>query len=249
MAHSILRGLLSEIGNRKEFSTIVDEARDESCKEQAPICIRTVNSQILEAEEVFLGLYETSDITGKRLFAATEDVLCRFNLSFQDLRGQCYDGGNNVSGTVKGVQAIITEKQPKAQYYHCANRSQILAQDCVKNIPLLRDCMQWVKEIGNIVKGEKKNEDGFNHLWSEMDSKIVEYELIFPTLPSSKKTPKKLQQSICAAPDYQFASPEELYRKLNFEALDSITGEIRRRFEQARYKNMLSLKRRLQLSQ
>ncbi|KAJ8880725.1 hypothetical protein PR048_017195 [Dryococelus australis] len=33
MAHSILRGLLSEIRNRKEFSIIVDETRDKSCKE------------------------------------------------------------------------------------------------------------------------------------------------------------------------------------------------------------------------
>ncbi|KAJ8875941.1 hypothetical protein PR048_023849 [Dryococelus australis] len=64
---------------------------------------------------------------------------------------------------------------------------------------------------------EKRNEDGFNHLWSEMDSKVVEYELIFPTLPRSKKTPKRLQQSNYAVPDYQFASPEELYRKVYFE--------------------------------
>ncbi|KAJ8867252.1 hypothetical protein PR048_031051 [Dryococelus australis] len=63
---------------------------------------------------------------------------------------------------------------------------------------------------------EKKNEDGFNHIWSEMDSKIVEYELIFPILPSSKMTPKRLQQSNYAAPDYQFASPEELDRKVYF---------------------------------
>ncbi|KAJ8893934.1 hypothetical protein PR048_006535 [Dryococelus australis] len=76
---------------------------------------------------VFLGLHETSDITGERLFAVIEDVLCRFNLLFQDLRGQYYDGGSNMSGADKGVQAIITEKQRKAQYYHCANHSLNLA--------------------------------------------------------------------------------------------------------------------------
>ncbi|KAJ8890394.1 hypothetical protein PR048_009902 [Dryococelus australis] len=105
MEHSILRGLLNEIRNRKELSIIVDETRDESCNEQVSICIRTVNSQIIDAEEAFLG---------ERLFAVIEDVLCRFNLSFQDLSGQCYDGGGNMSGAVKGVQVMITEKQPKA---------------------------------------------------------------------------------------------------------------------------------------
>ncbi|KAJ8866541.1 hypothetical protein PR048_032400 [Dryococelus australis] len=46
------------------------------------------------------------------------------------------------------VQKIIRERQRKAQYYHCANHSlNIALQDCVKNISLLRDCMQWVQEI------------------------------------------------------------------------------------------------------
>ncbi|KAJ8873144.1 hypothetical protein PR048_026761 [Dryococelus australis] len=60
---------------------------------------------------------------------------------------------------------------------------------------------------------EKRNENGFNHQWSEMDSKV---------------TPKRLQQSTYAVPDYKFTSPEELYRKVYFKALDSITGEIQR---------------------
>ncbi|KAJ8892543.1 hypothetical protein PR048_005124, partial [Dryococelus australis] len=329
MVHSILRGLLREIKNRKEFSIIVDETRGESCKEQVPICIRMANSQILEAEEIFLGLYETSDITGKRLFAMFFVVsICHFKIS----RGQCYDGGSNMSGAVKG-----------AQYYYCANHSLILArQDCVKNISLLRDCMQWVKEIDSIVKAvdldlkethypkplfptrwtvgvksitsvinsyqvilqffqslaesnedvarqarglydqfskgevyrglriclelvfeteslsvvlqkktmtvacaseainvvlkcsrEKMNEDGLNHLWSEMDSKVVEYEHIFPTLTRSKNTSA-------------FASPEELYRKVYFAALGSITGEIQRRSEQTGYKKYAYLEEGLE---
>ncbi|KAJ8880726.1 hypothetical protein PR048_017196 [Dryococelus australis] len=120
-----------------------------------------VNSQILEAEEVFLGLYETPIITGERQFAVVED----FQFIIQDLGGQCYDGGSNMSGAVKGVQAIITEKQPNAQYYHCASHSLNLAlQDCVKNISQLRDCMQWVQEIGNIVKGSPKRKKKFADL-------------------------------------------------------------------------------------
>ncbi|KAJ8874463.1 hypothetical protein PR048_025312 [Dryococelus australis] len=77
------------------------------------------------------------------------------------------------------------------------------------------------QEAGRLRRGRllDQNEDGFNHLWSEMDSKVVEYDLISPTLPRSKKTPRRLQQSNYALPDYQFASPEELYRKVYFEAL------------------------------
>ncbi|KAJ8886530.1 hypothetical protein PR048_012741 [Dryococelus australis] len=306
MAHSILRGLLSEIRNRKALSIIVDETRDETYKEQVSIYIRTIKSQILDAEELFVGLYETPNITGEIC------LLC--SLSFKDLRGQYYDGGSKMSGALKGLQAIITEKQPKAQYHHGANHTLNLAlQDCVKNISLLRDRVQWVQEThypkplwptrwtvrvksitsvinsypvilqflhslaesnedvaskarglydqfskGEVYLGlriclelfsktnvlktmtlagaseainvvlkclrEKRNEDGFNHLWSEMDSKVVENELIFPTLPRSKNTPKRLQQSNYAVPDYQFASPEELYRDMHTDTKFSFSG-------------------------
>ncbi|KAJ8878249.1 hypothetical protein PR048_018826 [Dryococelus australis] len=154
MAHSILRGLLSEVRNKKEFSIIVDETRDESCKEQVSICIRTVNSQILEEEDVFLGLYDTSDIRGERLFAVIEHVLCHFKIS---------------AGNV--MMAITTEKQPKTQYCHCANHSlKLILQDSVKKyISLLRDCMQWVQEIGNIVKCSPKIKTKLADLAADLD--------------------------------------------------------------------------------
>ncbi|KAJ8880727.1 hypothetical protein PR048_017197 [Dryococelus australis] len=64
-----------------------------------------------------------------------------------------------------------------------------------------------------------------------MDSKVVEHELIFPTLPRSRKTPEDFnsQITLCHA-------TKELYRKVYFEALDSISGEIQRRSEQTGYK-------------
>ncbi|KAJ8867468.1 hypothetical protein PR048_031270 [Dryococelus australis] len=273
-----------------------------------------------EQQKKYFWVYETYDVTGERLFAVIEDVLGRFNLSFKDLRGKCYDGGSNISGAVKEVQKssqgtilplcesltkscalglcskyLSTERMhafsdlavdlypkethdPKPlcstswtvrvksitsvinynpailQFFNedVASKARgLYDQFCNREVYLgLRICLGLFSETECccVAKenndGEKGNEYGFNHLWFEMDSKVIEYELILPTLPRSKKIPKRLQQS-----NYAFASPEELYRKAYFEALDSITGEIQRRFEQTRYKNMLTLKRHLQLSQ
>ncbi|KAJ8879294.1 hypothetical protein PR048_019902 [Dryococelus australis] len=59
---------------------------------------------------------------------------------------------------------------------------------------------------------------------------------LFSQLYQETKNLQEDQQSNYAVPDYQFASSEELYRKVYFEALESITGQIQRRFEQTGYK-------------
>ncbi|KAJ8895818.1 hypothetical protein PR048_001156 [Dryococelus australis] len=98
---------------------LFSKIKDESCKEKVFTYIRTVNCQILEAEDVFLDLNETPDITR--------------GLSIQNLRWQCYDDRNNVSGTTKRVQARITEMTSKAQYSYCFS-SDGLSQRAMKTL-------------------------------------------------------------------------------------------------------------------
>ncbi|KAJ8897671.1 hypothetical protein PR048_003021 [Dryococelus australis] len=190
-----------------------------------------------------------------------------------------------MSGTVKEVQTLITEKQPKAQYYDCTIHSLNFA---------LQDC--WVQEIGNVVKGSPKK---FSELDLEetSDAKQLcphigqpEYDI----LPISEDVASKVcclytqfskemylglriclelfsetgclnvglqKKTMTVAGDSEainfvlkclrekrnedgfnhrakrleqsnYAAPEELYCNVFFEALDSITGEIKRRLEQ-----------------
>ncbi|KAJ8868033.1 hypothetical protein PR048_031842 [Dryococelus australis] len=108
--------------------------------------------------------------------------------------------------------------------------------------------MQWVQETGNIVQGSPKRKKKFADLAAVLDLKGTDDpKPLCPTrwIARKQKDSKRLQQLNYAVPDYQLASPEELYRKVYFEALDSITGEIQRRFEHTDYEKYANLEEAL----
>ena len=62
-----------------------------------------------------------TDMTGKGL----ADVICKtindLKLQPEFMVGQGYDGAGAMSGHMKGVQALIQEKYPKAIYVQCSS--------------------------------------------------------------------------------------------------------------------------------
>ena len=115
MSNNILRNVLDSVHEDNEFSIIIDETTDVSRKEQVSISVRTVGKQF-EVRERFLGFYETSSITSEHLTDIIKDTFVRCSLSFNSLRGQCYDGASNMKGVHAGVQARIASIQPLAIY-------------------------------------------------------------------------------------------------------------------------------------
>jgi len=155
-AHSVLRRIIGIVKQAKFFSLVIDETSDCSVKEQVSISVRIANESY-EAEEYFLGHYETTSTTGESLEIIITDALQRFGFSMDDLRGQCYDGAANMSGQFKGVQARILKLQPKAIYVHCLNHSLNLAlQTVVSKNPYFRDLMSCVHEVGTLLQGSPK---------------------------------------------------------------------------------------------
>lgn len=147
MANCILRSLLSRVKAAKIYSLIVDETTDASTKEQISISFRYIDDD-LNPQECFAGLYETASTTGETVTNAVLDALKRFNLPVSCIRGQCYDGGSNMKGKFRGVQARIRELEPRALYVHCFNHSLNLAlQDSVRGIPVMRDALQIVHDV------------------------------------------------------------------------------------------------------
>ncbi len=146
LALKILRNICAEIRESQYFSLMVDETTDASTKEQVTICLRSVDNH-LNPCEYFMGLYETNSTTEETISKIILDSLMRFELSLDDLRGQCYDGGSNMKGKIQGAQSRILELQPRAIYVHCLNHSLNLAlQDAVKKVPKLRDVLQYAND-------------------------------------------------------------------------------------------------------
>jgi len=87
----------------------------------------------------------------EKLTVMAEVVIIRLGLSMDNLRFQTYDGASNMSGTYKGSQALVKEKQPLALYIHCGAHVTHLFASCAANsVPLIRDSLQIVQDLGNV---------------------------------------------------------------------------------------------------
>ena len=156
MAMAVQRVLQREIAECKFYSVVLDETFDISVLEQVGVCLRYV-SRSLDVNESFLGFYETSSTTADILFRILQDTLVRFQLSFENCRGQCFDGAANLSGKLSGVQTKVHEIQPKALHVHCTSHSLNLAfQDALGVVAECRDAMNLAKDVINFVRDSPK---------------------------------------------------------------------------------------------
>ncbi|KDO39057.1 hypothetical protein CISIN_1g043240mg, partial [Citrus sinensis] len=104
-----------EVGDAK-FCIIVDEALDESHKEQMAIILRYVDCDGFIREHFF-------EIVNNEIC----NVLSQYNLLVENLRGQGYDGASNMAGEWNGLQSLFLNDCPYAYYVHCfAHRIQLI---------------------------------------------------------------------------------------------------------------------------
>nr|KAJ0193509.1 hypothetical protein LSAT_V11C800391790 [Lactuca sativa] len=89
-----------------KFCLLVDEARDESNKEQMSIVLRYVNKDRVIVERHF-GLVHIPDTTSQSLKNGIYYVLSHNNLDFRSIRGQGYDGASNMRALVAASQGVV----------------------------------------------------------------------------------------------------------------------------------------------
>ena len=104
----------------------------------------------LEVHEEFLGLYTVSTIDAATLTSVNKDILLRTNISFEKLRGQCYDGASAMSGAKNGVAKQISDIEPRAIFSHCYGHALNLAVcDTLKKCPLIMDAQTLQEKLQN----------------------------------------------------------------------------------------------------
>ncbi|XP_030941516.1 zinc finger MYM-type protein 1-like [Quercus lobata] len=113
----VKKAIREEIGDAK-FCIIVDEARDESMKEQMAVVFRYVDAEGF-VKERFLGLIHVVDTAALTLKKGIYSLLSQHCLDIQNIRGQGYDGASNMRGMWNGLQALILNDWPYAYYIHC----------------------------------------------------------------------------------------------------------------------------------
>ncbi|KAK9748526.1 hypothetical protein RND81_02G064200 [Saponaria officinalis] len=116
-----------EVGDSK-FAILVDEALDVSYKEQMAIILRFVNREGLIRGRFF-------------------KVLRQYDLHVENMRGQGYDGANNMHSQFNGLQALFLKECPYAYCVHCfAHRMQLCLNAAAKGLPVhLRRVREKIK--------------------------------------------------------------------------------------------------------
>lgn len=145
-ASQVKNQLLEDCRSCPYYAIMVDEATDKSTKEQLSFCVRFVDGSC-EVREEFLGFVECESIKGVALCAKIVEFLQEANLDILKIRAQCYDGASNMSGKFRGLQALIRERSPHANYVHCKSHCLNLSLVHSSNIPCVRTMMSTVQDI------------------------------------------------------------------------------------------------------
>ena len=181
MSNRLLRGLLQDIRDTSYFSLIVDEATDTCHQEQLSISVRWVDD-VFEIHETVIQLINVPKTDSATLTACIKDCLVRLGLPLSQCRGQAYDGAANMSGHIRGVAAQIQEIEPTAVYVHCLAHSTNLSLQAVgKNVLPIRDALDLVMEVGQLIRFSPKRSSLFSSLQEQMSPGSPSLKPLCPT--------------------------------------------------------------------
>ncbi|XP_062151972.1 uncharacterized protein LOC133860366 [Alnus glutinosa] len=166
-----------EIGDAK-FCIIVDEARDESKREQMSIILRFVDKDGFIRER-FFHIVHVKDTTTLTLKKKICDVISCNDLKIQNIRGQGYDGGSNMRGEWNDLQALFLKEGPYAYYVHCfAHKLQLALVVASREAKSVHQFFENLNFIINIVVGSSKRNDELQSAQvAEIESMIASNEI------------------------------------------------------------------------
>nr|XP_023870530.1 E3 SUMO-protein ligase KIAA1586-like [Quercus suber] len=172
LASNVRNAIREEIGNAK-FCILVDEARDESKREQMTIILRFVDKEGFIKERFFhvVHVRDTTALTLKNEICA---VLSHYNLHIENIRGQGYDGASNMRGEWNGLQALFLKECPYAYYVHCmAHRLQLALVTASREVKDVHQFFDHLVNIINIVVGSSKRNDELQHAQAEQVENMI----------------------------------------------------------------------------
>ena len=103
----ICSDIIERAKSSKFYTLIADQVKDTSNREQLSVSLRFVEANIVK--EIFVAFITVDRITGVSLAEAILTWLAKVGLSQSDIRGQCYDGASNISGSRSGCCSLARE--------------------------------------------------------------------------------------------------------------------------------------------
>ncbi|XP_063946187.1 uncharacterized protein LOC135151574 [Daucus carota subsp. sativus] len=172
-ASETTKDIISDIGD-KYFALLLDEARDNSIKEQMAVVIRYANNRG-EVLDRFVGVVHVKDTTAVSLKSSIDDFFSKHGLSMSKVRGQGYDGDSNMRGELNGLKTLILNEDPYARYVHCfAHQLQLVVVAAVEGNQFVSDFIDYMSFVTNVVSASCKRKDELRQKQHEVMVKQLE---------------------------------------------------------------------------
>nr|CAI5823849.1 unnamed protein product [Callosobruchus analis] len=161
-----------------QFLTIIlDTTQDLSKIDQLSVVFRyisvTENDDNVPKEikicESFLGFIAVTDCSAAGLKTVILNLTKEYGIDLTKCRGQGYDGANVMSGVYGGLQTLIKEHAPNADYVHCAPHGLNL---------VLNDAARHVREVSTFLDNLEKIYTFFIKRWAKLSDDSSEKYLI-----------------------------------------------------------------------
>jgi hypothetical protein len=135
------------------------KATDVSDKEQMTVVLRYLSKDGLIIERL-VGVVHVKEISAICLKDALQKLFTDIGLSIKQVRGQCYDGANNMHGEFNGLKAKILQENRSAHYVHCfAHQLQLVIVVVAKKNGDIVDFFYMISVLFNVVRGSYKWKD------------------------------------------------------------------------------------------
>lgn len=169
---SVLRqGIASEVKRAKFFAICLDTTPDHSKQDQLSFIVRYVkeNGDIIEA---LLDMKHVVKSDASSLFDYLADLLQKYDLSMDNVRGQGYDGCSTMSGKYNGLQARVKQVCPSAYFVHCyCHRLNLVVVDtCSRNVTT-RNFFGIVEKLYDFIEGSTKRHGLFQEIQKRLSDK------------------------------------------------------------------------------
>lgn len=157
--------ITKEISSVGFVSLQADGTTDVSCKTQLDIILRyEIEDQIFER---FWGFSEVHDRTAVGLSTVIFEQLSKVRLDKEPnkLICQTYDGASVMRGENRGVQHLIKERYPLANYVHCyAHQGNLIMQNATSSVSQSRIFSSDLQGIGQFISRSPKRMDCLNEI-------------------------------------------------------------------------------------
>ncbi|XP_062250231.1 zinc finger BED domain-containing protein 5-like [Platichthys flesus] len=156
---------LTEKMKDKRFALQVDEATDSNKDCLLIAYVRFVTSESL-CEDLLFCKYIQSRATAEELFKLLDCYMTEHGLKWGNCEGVCTDGAQTMAGKRRGLQALIKQVSPNAQWTHCVIHREALASKQLS--PELNNVLADVVNVVNFIKTRPLKARLFSALCEEM---------------------------------------------------------------------------------